>query len=72
MSITTSQPVDPLLRFPDVFGDRKRGIAGLIPMSKSKAYELINKGLFPPPVHIGRNSFWRQSIARKAIDKLVA
>jgi predicted DNA-binding transcriptional regulator AlpA len=72
MSFTNSQPVDPLLRFPDVFGDRRRGIPGLIPMSKSKAYDMIKKGLLPQPVHIGRNSFFRLSTIQQVIDKAAA
>ena len=34
----TPQALERLLKLPDIIGDRKRGIVGLIPMSKSKWY----------------------------------
>jgi predicted DNA-binding transcriptional regulator AlpA len=59
---------DPLLKLPDVIGDRKRGIVGLIPMSRSKWYQGIAQGVFPSPLHIGSSSYWRLSVIVALID----
>ena len=58
-----------LLKLPDVIGDRKRGIVGFIPMSKSKFYDGIKSGLFPAPEKIGRGSYWKLSAIQNVIDK---
>jgi len=63
------QQVDPLLKLSDVIGDRKRGIAGLIPMSRAKWYLGIQKKIFPAPLHIGSGSFWRRSTILAIIDR---
>jgi predicted DNA-binding transcriptional regulator AlpA len=62
-----------LLRLPDVIGDRKRGIVGLIPMSKSTFYQGIPE-TFPPPVRIGgcSGSFWKLSEIMQVIDSAAA
>jgi predicted DNA-binding transcriptional regulator AlpA len=61
-----------LLRLADVIGDRKKGIPGLIPMSRSKFYELIKCGIMPPPLHIGCNSYWKRNSVMAVIDKTTA
>lgn len=68
MILTNSNQSERLLKLPDVIGDRKRGIVGLIPMSKSKAYSMIKAGQFPAPVHLGCGSFFKLSEIQKVID----
>lgn len=64
-----SPSVDPLLKLTDVIGDRKRGIPGLIPMSRSKWYDGIKRQIFPPALHIGCGSYWRLSSIQAVIEK---
>jgi prophage regulatory protein len=63
--------VDPLIKLHDIIGNRKLGIYGMIPMSRSSFYEKIKKGVFPSPLRIGNGvgSYWRLSIIREIIDK---
>jgi len=68
----THPSADPLLKLPDIIGDRKRGIAGLIPMSRSKWYDGIQRNIFPPPLHIGSGSYWRLSAIQAVIDTATA
>lgn len=58
-----------LLKLPDIIGNRKKGIVGIIPMSRSKFYELIKHGEFPAPLHIGCGSFWKLSAIHSLIEK---
>ena len=67
MPITPQAP-ERLLKLPDVIGNRKRGIVGLIPMSRSKFYSGIKSGLFPAPLHIGSGSFWKLSAILKIVE----
>ena len=58
-----------LLRLIDIIGDRKRGIAGIIPMSEPAWYRGMAKGNYPKPIKISERSVaWRGS----DIDKLLA
>lgn len=41
-----------LLRLPQV--------QELYPVCRATIYNMINRGKFPKPIRIGRNSFWRQ------------
>lgn len=65
---TTTAANERLLKLPDVIGDRRRGIVGLLPMSRSKFYAGIQSGLFPAPLHIGCGSFWKLSAIMKIIE----
>jgi prophage regulatory protein len=66
MSTTNAEQ---LLKLPETIGDKKHGIAGYIPMSKSKWYAGIKTGIFPAPLRIGSGSFWRLSDIQKVIEK---
>ena len=61
----------PQLRFyrlKEVIGDRKRGIPGIIPVSRSAWYAGIKDGIYPKPVKLSeRTSAWRST----DIDELV-
>lgn len=48
---------------------RLRTVLGIIPVSKSTLYAGIASGHFPPPVKLGRNSFWRLSDLQKLIER---
>ncbi|KAA0259079.1 AlpA family phage regulatory protein [Deferribacter autotrophicus] len=41
----------------------------IIPVSKSTWYEGIKKGVFPPPIKLGRSSFWKSSDILKLIEE---
>ena len=45
-------------------------IPALIPMSKTKWYDGIKRSIFPAPVALGRNAFWRLSDVQKIIDNV--
>jgi hypothetical protein len=52
----------------DVIGNRKRGIPGIIPMSRASWYQGIKNGRFPKPVKLSeKSSAWRS----EDIDALV-
>ena len=64
MQATAHQPGDlGLLRELDVIGDRKRGIAGVYPVSRSEWRAGVREGRYPQPVKIpGKHlTFWRRS-----------
>lgn len=44
-------------------------IPGLIPMSKTKWYDGIKRAIFPAPVTLGRNAFWRLSDVLNVINE---
>ncbi|GAB7026027.1 hypothetical protein JCM15764A_12750 [Geotalea toluenoxydans] len=59
-----------LLRLPDVIGDRRRGIVGYLPMSRSQWYAGIQKGVYPSPLKIGscKGSYWKLSSIQALIQ----
>ena len=63
-------PQNGFLRLPQIIGDKKRNVPGLIPVSRSKWYEGIKKGIFPPPdKRFGeRTSVWHVDVIRNLID----
>ena len=59
----TTPPTEKLLRVPEV--------EDLTAMKKSKLYDLVKQGQFPPPVRIGPRAVrWRLSAVQKWIDGL--
>ena len=62
-----------LLRLPQVVGDQKRGIAPLVPVSRSTWWQWVRDGKAPKPVRIGpRCVAWRASEIRVFLDGLKA
>jgi len=52
--------IHPLLKLYQVIGDPEKGIAPLIPVSKSSWYAGIAAGRFPQPVKLGKRAVaWR-------------
>ncbi len=47
-----------------------REIVGLGIFSKTKLYDLVQKGVFPPPIKIGSRSFWKHSDIENGLKKL--
>lgn len=45
----------------EIIGDKNKGIKGIIPMSNSKWYKGIEKGIFPKQIKVGNNSYWKIS-----------
>ena len=68
---TENTAASPQLRFyrlKEVIGDRKNGIPGIIPVSRSAWYAGIKEGIYPKPVKLSeRTSAWRST----DIDELV-
>lgn len=64
-------PSTGFLRLPDIIGDRKRGIPALIPVCRSKWYDGIQKGIYPPPVKLSeRTSAWPVQKILELIERL--
>jgi predicted DNA-binding transcriptional regulator AlpA len=59
------------LRLAQIIGSPKKGIVGLLPISRSSWYAGIKKGLYPAPVKVGpKTSVWRVSEVREELEKL--
>lgn len=59
-----------MLREWHVIGCKKRGINGVLPIGKTKFYELIKEGRCAKPIKVGRASMWRSSDIAKLIISL--
>lgn len=60
-----------LLRLREVIGDSRRGISGLISMSRATWYRGIQRGKYPRPVKISdRSVAWRLSDIQELIRRL--
>ena len=58
-------------RIRDIIGDRKRGILGIIPMSKASWYAGISSGRFPKPVKLSeKSSAWRSADIDALVERL--
>lgn len=61
-------PATGYLRLPQIIGDRKRGIAPLIPVSKSTWWVGVRDGRYPRPIKLGpRITAWRAEDIRRLI-----
>lgn len=61
-------PETGFLRLRDFVADRKRGTAGLIPVSPATWYAWIARGHAPKPVKFGKASAWRAEDIRAFIQ----
>lgn len=64
----SAQP-DALLNLGQILGSAHR--PGLLGIGRSKFYELVQLGMIPQPIKIGRRSLWRQSEIQLLIERLV-
>ena len=60
------------LRIWQIVGDRRRGIEGLLPISRTVFFEKVKSGEFPKPIKIGRSSFWKTEDIKNLIIALGA
>ncbi len=67
-STNTPLPIDPLLGLQQIIGSADR--PGLIAISRSSFYELVQSGIIPRPIKIGTRSLWRHSDIQRAIERL--
>jgi len=64
-------PTQGLVRLSQIIGDRKRGIVGPIPVSRSTWWAGVKTGRFPQPVKIGpRTTAWRVSDINNLLAQL--
>lgn len=63
-----------LLRLPDIIGKKATktspAVAGLLPVSRSTFYNLINAGKVPKPTKLGASSVWRASEVLALVEKI--
>lgn len=61
-----------LLRLKDIIGDRKAPppIPPLLPMGASTWWQLIQAGVAPKPLKLGRASYWRARDVHALIERL--
>ena len=67
----TKLPALGFVRLRDIIGDRKAGIAPIIPVSRSVWYERVRAGRYPAPVKLGpRTSAYRVEDIRALLKEL--
>jgi predicted DNA-binding transcriptional regulator AlpA len=54
---------------PEIVG--RQGKPGLLPISRSRFYELLQEGRLPKPQKLGRRSLWREQDLIAAVEKLL-
>ncbi len=58
-------------RLKDIIGDRKNGIPGIIPVSRSVWYQGVKDGKYPQPVKLSeRTSAWRSTDIDALVERL--
>lgn len=60
--VMSTEKGESLLRIHHIIGDRKRGLASIIPVSRATWYAGIKTGRYPKPIHLSNGvSVWRRS-----------
>ena len=63
--------IHPLLKLRQIIGDPKKGIAPLIPVSRSAWYAGVRQGKFPQPVKLGQRAVaWRSDAIAELLKRL--
>lgn len=58
-------------RLPEIIGDRKKGIAGIIPISKAAWYKGIKAGRYPKQVKLSeRTSAWLSTDIDALVERI--
>ena len=73
--LTAPRPALPeagFLRIRDIIGDPRRGMQGLVPVSRTTWYGWIAAQHAPKPIKFGRTSVWRVEDIRALLDRLSA
>lgn len=52
----TSIPETGFVRLPQIIGDRKRGIPGVLPIGRTTFLNGVKTGKYPKPVHLGERT----------------
>ncbi|MFN5746642.1 MAG: helix-turn-helix transcriptional regulator [Methylococcaceae bacterium] len=54
-----------------IYGDRKRGITPILPISRSHFWQLVKRGVIPQPFRLGsRVTLWRRSDIAQVLERL--
>lgn len=68
-----SLPSTGFLRLRQIIGDPRRGVTGLIPISRSSWWAGVRSGRYPAPVRLGpRTTAWTVESVRALIERLSA
>jgi predicted DNA-binding transcriptional regulator AlpA len=63
--------VSKFYRLHDIIGDRKKGISGIVPVSKATWYAGIKEGRYPKPVKLSeKTAAWRESDIETLVERL--
>ncbi len=58
-------------RLRDIIGDRKRGITGILPISRAAWYAGVKDGRYPKPVKLSeKTSAWRSTDIEALVERL--
>jgi predicted DNA-binding transcriptional regulator AlpA len=69
-AMTQSIPDVGFLRLRQIVGDKKRGVAAIIPVSRSSWWAGVRSGRYPKPVKLGPGTTaWRISDIRALIER---
>ncbi len=64
-------PKTGLVRLHQIIGNPKKGIPGVIPVSRATWYEWVRRGRVPQPIKLGPNtSAWRAEDVWRLIEQL--
>lgn len=64
-------PIKCFMRLWDVIGSRKKGIQGVLPISRSSFLAGVKSGIYPAPVKLGvRTTAWRAEDISVLLEKL--
>jgi prophage regulatory protein len=73
MTVEMKTTPNHLVRLATILGDPKTGRLGLLPISRSHFYRLIDEHKLPAPIRLGpRTSAWRLSDIEAFIERLAA
>jgi prophage regulatory protein len=73
MGATLTLPETGFVRLPQIIGDRKRGIPGVLPIGRTSFLNGVKSGKYPKPVKLGERSVaWRVEDIRVLIDSISA
>lgn len=62
-------PETGFVRLPQIIGDRKRGIPGVLPIGRTTFLNGVKSGKYPKPVKLGpRTTAWRVEDIRALIE----
>ncbi len=73
MNLAGQLPEDGFVREQQIVGNRRKGIIGVLPISRSTWWAGVKSGLYPQPVKLGpRTTGWRVKDIRALIEKMGA